>query len=180
MCRLEALPESISEPKELVAAFRSRRPDGQLNEVDRIVLHAPAFARGWNEIARAVRNDLSLDSKLRELVICAVGHLNGATYEVAKHGPEFLAAGGSPEQLEALNNIDAALENGELFDIDQRAALKLALEMTRDVIVNDETFEDARKCLGSSKKVVELVGCISMYNMVARLLVALKVQPDNG
>jgi alkylhydroperoxidase family enzyme len=176
MGRLDLLPDNISEPKDLVDAFRSRRPHGQLNEADRTVLQAPEFARGWNEIARAVRHGLSLEPKLRELVICAVGTLTGAQYEVAKHAPEFLAAGGSREQLDAIDDVDSAADNTAIFDAVERAALQLAIEMTRNIVVRDETFENVRQSLGSQKKVVELIGCISMYNMVARLLMALKIE----
>jgi alkylhydroperoxidase family enzyme len=177
MGRLELLPECVAEPKDLVEAFRSRRPNRQLNEADRTVLHAPAFARGWNAIARAVREELSLDPRLRELVICAVGSLNGARYEVVKHGLEFIAAGGSSEQLQAIEDVDSAARNVVLFDGVERAALKLAIEMTRHIRVSEETFAEVRHSMGSSQKILELVGCISMYNMVGRLLVALEIEP---
>ena len=55
--------------------------------------------------------------------------------------------------------------------------LQLTLEMTRDVKVDDATFERARRALGGTQKVVELVATIAAYNMVSRFLVALDVQP---
>ncbi len=37
---------------------------------------------------------LTLQPRLRELVICAVARLNGADYEFAQHAPEYRRAGG--------------------------------------------------------------------------------------
>ena len=176
MPRIPYLPQDVSEPAELVAALRRRR-GGTLNEADRTVLHAPAFARGWNEIATAVRQQLSLSPKLRELAICAVGMLNDAAYEVDKHAPEFLKAGGRDAQLKALSDVAAASRDGALFDAAERALLALSLEMTRDIRVSDETFAAVAAVL-PTQQVVELVGTIAFYNMIARMLVALEVEPE--
>jgi alkylhydroperoxidase family enzyme len=173
--RLPLVPEDIAEPRALVEAFRARRPGGALNEADRVVLNAPAFARGWNELARAVRHELSLPPRLRELVICAVGVLNGARYEVEKHAPVFLSAGGSPAQLAALEDIAVASDDEALFDTIERSALRLAIQMTRDVAVEDAVFEAVRAALPDPEQIVELVGTIAMYNMVSRLLIALRI-----
>ena len=175
MPRLPLLPDDLAEPRPLVEAFRARRPDGELNEADRVVLTAPAFARGWNEIAKAVRHELSLPPALRELVICAVGALNGAHYEIEKHGPVFLAAGGTANQLAALSDVAAATENAQLFDEIERAALRLGVEMTRDVTVSDAAFAAVRACMPDPAQIVELVGTIAMYNMVSRFLIALEI-----
>ena len=61
-------PQDIDEPSELVAAIRARRGGALLN-LDRMLLHSPPFARGWNDFLGAVRNELSLTPKLRELAI---------------------------------------------------------------------------------------------------------------
>jgi alkylhydroperoxidase family enzyme len=175
MPRIPYLPEDITEPRELVAAFRARR-GGQLNEADRTVLHAPRLARGWNEIARTVRHELGLPDKIRELAIIGIGVLNGSPFEVQKHTPEFLKGGGTQAQLKALERFDEAAENTELFDALERAVMKLTIEMTRNVQVSDATFAQAQRQLGSNEAVVEMVGTIAMYNMVARFLTALQVE----
>jgi len=174
--RLPLVPEHIAEPAALVDAFRARREDRILNEADRAILNAPAFARGWNEIARAVRHELTLPAALRELVICAVGVLNGAAYEVERHAPVFLAAGGTREQLDALNEIDAAARDGALFSPTEQAALRLTIEMTRDVKVSDATFAAIARALDDRERLVEMIGTIAMYNMVSRVLVALAIE----
>lgn len=174
--RLPLVSPDITDPKWLVDAFRARRAGGILNEADRAILNAPAFARGWNEIARAVRHELTMPAALRELAICAVGVLNGAAYEVTKHAPVFLAAGGKQAQLNALADIDAAAMDDELFDATERAALRLAIEMTRNVTVGDATYAAIADALRDNAHLVELIGTIAMYNMVARVLVALHIE----
>ena len=52
--------------------------------------------------------------------------------------------------------------------------LALAEGVTRNVAVDDATFEGARSHL-SARQTVELVTTIAYYNMVARFLVGLKI-----
>jgi alkylhydroperoxidase family enzyme len=157
----------------LVASIKARRK-GKLINLDRMLLHSPPFAQGWNALLGAVRRDLELSPRVRELAICAVARLNDAPYEWYQHAPELLAAGGQPLQLEALDDIVAATRDSALFDAAERAALQLTLEMTRGVKVSDETLEHARNIFGE-RQLTELVGTIATYNMVSRFLVALGV-----
>jgi alkylhydroperoxidase family enzyme len=83
------LPDNdLAGPAELVNAIRARRTGGKLLNIDRILLHSPSFARGWNSMFGAIRNQLSLSPRLRELAIMAIGVLNKAGYEYAQHEPE--------------------------------------------------------------------------------------------
>ncbi len=177
MARVPYLPIDLTEPADIVAPIRKRR-GGTLFEPDRIVLHAPEFARGWNAIAQAVRHELTLSPKLRELAICAVGMLNRARFEVEKHVPEFYKAGGTPAQIAALVDVSAALHDTVLYDAAERATLQLSLEMTRDVEVSEATFAAVKAVLPSDRQVVELVGTIGFYNMISRVLVALHIEKE--
>jgi alkylhydroperoxidase family enzyme len=177
MARIPYQPQHLSEPQTIVDAIRRRR-GGKLLNLDRMLLHSPPYAMGWNRFLGAVRSELSLSPKLRELAMCGVAVLNGAEYEFRQHAPLFLQAGGSPAQLEALSNLERETENHTLFDTQERAALQLILEMTRHVRVSDETFAWVRATLPDHQQVVELVGVIAAYNMVSRFLVALGVEPE--
>src|SRR5207302_8159923 len=99
-------------PPELVEAIRARRPNKQLLNLDRMLLHSPNFAKGWNGMFAAIRNQLSLPGKLRELAIMQIGVLNKAEYEWAQHEGEFLKVGGTREQLDALRK-GAAVSGGD-------------------------------------------------------------------
>jgi alkylhydroperoxidase family enzyme len=162
-------------PKELVDAIRARRAGGKLLNLDRMLLNSPAFARGWNTMFAAIRGQLKLPAKLREICIMAIGTLNHADYEWAQHEKELAAAGGTPEQLAALKNVAAASKNTKLFDEVERASLALTDEMTRTIRVSDATMKRIRKLLPDDQ-VVELIGTIAGYNMVSRFVVATGVE----
>jgi len=164
------LTDDKAGPPELVDAIRARRPGGKLLNLDRILLHSPNFAKGWNGMFAAIRGQLALPAKLRELPIMAIAVLNKADYEWAAHEPEFLKAGGTREQLAALRTL-----NPTPFDGAERAALQLTIEMTRDVQPKQATIDAVRKLL-PDQQVVELIGTIAGYNMVSRFLLATGVE----
>ena len=166
-------PDAVDD-RALVDAILARR-GGKLIDLDRMLLHSPALARGWNAHLGQVRTGLALPAKLRELAILAVAVINGADYEFVQHQPVFISGGGTAAQVEALRDIDRALDDTLLFDAAERAVLALAVEMTRDVTVTDATFAVARRELESDQAVVEMVGVVATYNMVSRFLVALGV-----
>lgn len=176
MPRIPYVPADIAQPKDVVDAVRRRR-GGELLLLDRMLLHSPPLAAGWNAYLGALRTQLCVPAKARELAICGVAAFNGAEFEFAHHVPLLLAAGATRAQADALRDLAAAASNASLYDEADRAVLQLTLEMTRDVKVSDATFARAAKALGAAQQVVELVATIAAYNMVSRFLVALDVQP---
>ena len=161
-------------PPELVEAIRSRRPGGKLLNLDRMLLNSPNFARGWNNLLGAIRGQLSLPGKLRELPIMAIAVINKADYEWLQHEPEFLKAGGTKEQLAALRRLDP-----KQFDATERAALQLTIEMTRGAQPEKATVDRVRKLL-PDPQVVELMGTIAGYNMFSRFLLATGVEAEEA
>lgn len=160
-------------PPELLAAIQARRPNGRLLHLDRMLLHSPAFAQGWTTLFTNIRHQLSLPAKLRELCILAIAVSNQASYQWLQHEPEFLQAGGTGEQLQALRATLADAEhNASLFDATERAALTLTREMTQQVAVPQATIQRVRGLLGNDPQLIELIGTIAAYNMVSRFLVA--------
>jgi len=177
MPRIPYLPHNVSEPGELVESIRARR-GGSLLNLDRMLLHSPPFASGWNTFLREVRTNLDVSPKLRELAICGVAVLNGADYEFGQHAPEFLKSGGTPAQVEALRLLGTPGLDNSLFGAAEQAIMQLTVEMTRSVHVSDETFAAARAALLNERQMVEIVGVIATYNMVSRFLVALGIEPE--
>ena len=175
MPRIPFVPEDIAEPRDIVDAVRARR-GGKLLDLDRMLLHSPAFTAGWNAHLGAVRTRLAVPGKLRELAMCGVAALNGAEYEYVHHAPLLITEGGTQAQVDALRDVAHAAKDAALFDAQERAVLQLTLEMTRDVKVADATF-DAVRAIGGDRLAIELVGVIATYNLVSRFLVALDVQP---
>jgi alkylhydroperoxidase family enzyme len=165
-------PLTEADPNPVVQAVVARR-GGKFIELDRALLISLPFAEGWNALIGKVRSELTLPALYRELAMCGVAVLNGASYEFEQHGPLYLKAGGTPERLAAIQRIGAGLP--DVFTPAEAAVLRLTVAMTRDVEVDDRTFAAAKAALADERQLVELVGVIAAYNMVSRFLVALKV-----
>ena len=173
-------PEAHPQPADLVNAIRARR-GGELMNLDKALLWSEPLARGWNVYLKAVRTELPTSPHLRELAICTVALLTGAHYEYHHHAPDFLKAGGTQAELDALQCVvkgdarrsasDPAL--GEL----EQLVIRYAAQMTLDVKVEDAVFDALRRHFDTTQ-LVELTSAIATYNMVARFLVALGVSPE--
>jgi len=159
-------------PPELLQAIRARRPNNKLLNLDRMLLHSPNYATAWNTMLGTIRNKLSLDGRLRETAIMAIGVLNKADYEWIQHEPEYVKTGGTKEQLAALKkDIVGAEKNSKLFTEPERAVLALTREMTKNIKISPATLKRVRAVLDDTK-LIELIGTISGYNMVSRFAVA--------
>ena len=173
-------PALKPQPQDLVDAVLQRR-GGTLINLDKALLWSEPLARGWNVYLGAVRTGLPTSRKLRELGICTVALLTGAHYEYHHHAPDFLTAGGTQAQLDALNRFIKG--NPRLPPTDpswsaiEKIVIQYAAQMTLDVKVSDEVFNTLRQHFNTTE-IVELTSAIATYNMVARFLVALGVSPE--
>ena len=172
-------PDAKPQPHDLVDAIRARR-GGTLLNLDRALLWSEPLARGWNVYLKNVRTGLAASRKLRELGICTVALITGAHYEYHHHAPDFLAAGGSQAELDALNgfvNAGAPGTPGGALAGEEALVVEYATSMTRDVRVPDALFDRMRDRFDTTQ-LVELTAAIATYNMVARFLLALGVTPE--
>ncbi|MCZ8253531.1 MAG: carboxymuconolactone decarboxylase family protein [Hylemonella sp.] len=174
-------PERKPQPAELVDAIKARR-GGTLINLDKALLWSEPLARGWNTYLRAVRTELPTSRRLRELGICTVALLTGAHYEYHHHAPDFLSAGGSQAQLDALQALvrrdPRGVPDAAVLDELDRLVIRYAAQMTLDVKVSDEVFDALRRHFDETG-LVELTSAIATYNMVARFLVALQITPED-
>ena len=177
MTRLPLLTNEQVGSTDLVASIRKRR-GGELTDLDRLLLHSPAFATGWGELMGRVRGALDLSPLLRELAMCGVAVLNGAEYEFFHHAPPFKTAGGTEEQVQAIRLIGEANFPKHLFNQVENDTLDLTYQMTRNIKVDGELMKRLHQDLESTKT-VELVTVVAAYNMVSRFLIALDVNPED-
>ena len=165
------------QPQDLIDAVLKRR-GGQLIELDRVLMWSEPIARGWNTYMGAVRTGLPTSRKLRELGILCVALLTGATYEYKHHAPDFLAAGGTQAELDALGRFMADHPRGIMtdttFGAQESAVIEYAVQVTLDVKVSDTVFANM-KAQFDTTQIVEITTAIATYNMVARILVPLGV-----
>ena len=176
-------PAAKPQPDELVQAILKRR-GGELINLDKALLWSEPLARGWNVYMKAIRTDLPTSWKLRELGICTVALLTEAAYEYHHHAPDFLKAGGTQAELDALqvvcaiykSNTAIAQSNQALAAIES-IVIHYAAQMTLDVKVADDVFAQIKQHFDTTQ-IVELTAAIATYNMVARFLVALGVSRE--
>ncbi|HJU28538.1 MAG TPA: carboxymuconolactone decarboxylase family protein [Candidatus Binataceae bacterium] len=143
--------------------------------VHRVVANAPNLLRRFLGLANELRNGTQLDPRLRELALMTVGRLTGAEYEFTHHWNIALRVGVRREQLEHL----ADFHNSPLFDEQERAVMRYAVEATRNVKVDDATFDALRSFL-DNRRIMELVMNVAFYNAVARVLVPCGVELETG
>lgn len=170
-------PADLAEPAELVAAIRQRR-GGHLLNLDRMLLHSPPLASGWNVFLGQIRQHLSLNGRLREMAMCGVAVLNRAEYEFIQHAPVYLKEGGSEAELALLRQLGSPdYDPSRWPEESDRLVCELIVQMTRQIDVQPDIKHALQTRLGN-QALVELVAVIGTYNMVSRFLVALDVHPE--
>jgi alkylhydroperoxidase family enzyme len=152
----------------MVEQIRKER-GGRFPHLFHMQLYNPAIADGWLRLGTAVRYKSELDDVTRELAICLVARTTGAEYEWRAHRRIAHELGFSEAALDAILDW----RNGA-FDARQRAVLGLAEQLTRNVTVDDATFQLASDQL-PPRQLVELVTTVAYYNMVSRFLVGLEI-----
>lgn len=156
---------------EIAARIRERR-GGALRPLDRMLLHSPELADGWNSLLGAVRKRIALPDAVRELVVLRIAVLNRADYEWAAHDKPAREAGLEDAHLAAIRHEEAASHP----DLDQRQRRVIAYTdaMTRQIQVPADVFDGVRAEF-ATPELVELTATVAAYNMVSRFLVALDV-----
>ena len=136
-----------------------------------LLAHAETVFRSWVRHSNALLTQTTLDPLLRELVILQVGRL-AARYEWEQHVPIALACGATKEQV-------AALDRGEYaaFPPPHRAALSFTEAFVRDGEVDDATYAALAAELDDGH-IVELAVVAGHYLGLARLMTALRIDPD--
>jgi alkylhydroperoxidase family enzyme len=148
---------------------------GRLINVYKLLLHSPALAESWFAHNNAVRWKTSLDGRLRELVIIRVGYLANVSYIVGQHVPNLAI----PEGL-TLAHCDALKDwkASTLFDARDRAVLLYTDSMTREIHVPEAVFAGLKPFF-DERAIVELTVLIGTYNMHARVVQALEIDPEH-
>ena len=172
MARIPPIDENNPDIASLVDEIRGAR--GRLINIYRLMLHSPALAAAWFNLNQAARFGTVIDGACRELVIMRVAILNRCDYVLKTHTRQYaLKEGLAQAQIDAL----ADWRESGVFDARQCALLDYTDAMTREIDVPDEVFAEARKHF-SERQTVELTMLVGAYNMLTRVLNALKVDPE--
>ena len=169
------LPEAPGEGP-TADVLRARR-GGTLTTLDRLLLHSPPVAEGWNAMLGALRGGTTLPADLRELAVLRIAVLTGAEFEWTAHEPIGRRAGLTDLHLRRLRTAEPTAE--PVWTPAQAGVLAFTDVSSREVAVPDEVFAAVRAHL-DDRQVVELTVLVGGYGMVARFLVAMQVPPSGG
>ena len=173
MARVPLIDEDHSELAALIEKIRGAR-GGRLINIYRLMLHSPALAEAWFNLNQAARYGTEIDGRCRELIIMRIAILNRCDYVLKTHAAQYaLKEGLTREQVDRLGDWNAS----NLFDARQRALLAYSDAMTHDIEVPDGVFAEVRKHF-TERQTVELTMLVGAYNMLTRVLNALKVDPE--
>lgn len=147
------------------------RDSGRVGNLFRVMGHSPRLLHQFMRLGSDLRSRTKLDPVLRELAILTVGRLTSAPYEYVHHIAIAKRAGVSDEQIAGL----PVWERHPAFSEQQRAVMRYAETVTREVRVSDEIFEAVRGFLGD-EQMVELAMNVAFYNFVVRFLEPMQVE----
>ena len=174
MARVKLIePEERPDQSALIERIRKGRRGNVIN-VYKTLMHNPDIAGVWLDLVNVVRWKVTLEDRLREIVIVRVGYLNRCPYVVNQHVPELTTpAGLTKAECDALADWRPAM----VFSERERAALAYADAMTRDIDVPDAVFAALRRHL-NERQIVELTVLVGVYNMHTRVGQALQIDPE--
>lgn len=149
---------------------------GEVINIYKLLLHAPALAETWYDHISATRWKTTLDARLRELVIVRIAQANNYQYALRQHVPGIAVPDGvSLEECEALKDWQPS----KFFSSRERAVLAYVDAMMASADVSDAIFESLRACC-NEREIVEISVLVGTYLMHHRVFTALRVdlQPE--
>jgi uncharacterized peroxidase-related enzyme len=176
MARLPLIQDDDAGP-ELRAMLDEVRARGiAVPNLYRVIGHAPQMLRAWLDFAWPLRLHARTSRALRELLILRGAQISGADYEWVHHVTMALAAGVPQAQIDAL----ADWPNATVFSPAERAVLRLADEVTRGPAASPATIDALRDAGFDEAEIVELTLTSSFYVCVARFLLSMGVELEQG
>lgn len=168
------LHDEKSLPAEAALIDRIKRERGKLLNLYKLLLNNGEICAGWLQLFTGVRQKAKLHGRYRELATMRVAVINGAPYEYQAHIPHALKAGVTQAQIDAL----PFWRESEVYPANDRAVLDYTDMMTKHVQVPDAVFAPLKGFL-DDREIFELTVTIAGYNMVSRVLEALKVDHEH-
>jgi alkylhydroperoxidase family enzyme len=126
-------------------------------------------------LGRWIREEATIDPRLRELLILQVGYTLRSEYEFSHHVKISRAFGVTADDIRSLMRY-AKGEPSTFTDVEQ-SALRAASELTVNADISDATWADLAQHF-DSEQLVEIVLIVGYYNHVARLLRALRIDVE--
>lgn len=163
-------------PKEVADIFAKMEANGApVLNLWKMAANSPATLPHLIRLGNALLTKTTLSPKLREMAILRVAQLLGCEYEKQAHVPFGLEVGMTPVQVKDIGSW----ESSQAFDPAERAVLRFTDEVAKVGVVRDETFAALAGHLDATMT-MELAQTIGFYGMLARVLLAFRVDLETG
>ena len=175
MARLRYVDKDSAVP-EVADVFRKLESHGaRVINLYRTMGHSAAAFNPFLKMGNALLTKAKLDARLREIAILRVAVLSGSKYEWQQHEGLAKEVGVTDAQVADLESW----EDSGAFDDKDKAVLRYVDEVAKNVSVADDTFARLAGYLDETE-IVELTLSIGFWGMVARFLVPLRVDLEEG
>jgi uncharacterized peroxidase-related enzyme len=173
MPKISRLDRDQVTPETRAIYDRYMQQRGNVPNMFRTVAHRPEIFQTMIAHFEAILNTGTLPLKLKELVIVRTSQLNQCNYCLASHSRICKKLGWSEDQLDNLVHYQ---DRNDFTDA-EKAALKLAEQMTRNERpLSNEELEDLRAHF-SEGEIVELMAAIGLFNYFNRFNNLLDMEP---
>jgi 4-carboxymuconolactone decarboxylase len=166
--RLPALTELSPEQKEISDRITARR--GGTRGPFLVWLRSPGLCERVEALGAYCRFESNLPERIRELSLLIAARNLDAQYSWNAHIGKAIDFGVSKDALQAL----AENKTPEFTNADEQIAYRFSIEILREHFVTDETFAAALNEFGEAG-LVDLIGCLGNFSMLAMLLNAFQV-----
>lgn len=164
----EAVPEGGEPHFDAIAESR-----GSVRGPFSVLMHSPELAGRVAHLGTYVRFESGVDGRLRELAVLATAYEWDCAYEWAAHEPIAREAGVGTAAIEV---VTGQRPLSELAD-PEGIVVRYVRELLRDHGVTEATYRVAVDHFGVPG-VIELTATVGYYSMLASVLNALQVLPD--
>ncbi|WP_343941200.1 carboxymuconolactone decarboxylase family protein [Pseudonocardia zijingensis] len=178
--RLRTTPEEMTPDQlEVYTAFREgpalavpHPPGGGLAGPPATWVLSPPLARVFRSAARALRFELQLSDRSREIALLLHAFHRDSAFEIHAHRRAGRAAGLAEEEIEGLATRSAPAFRSE----EERAVFTVTLALLDRQTLDDGEYADAVGVLGE-QTLFELVSLVGFYDLVATQLAVFEVEP---
>jgi 4-carboxymuconolactone decarboxylase len=150
--------------------FQSTLEDGRFIGPFNPILFSPAISSSFLELQETEQKNTSLNQRVRQVVILAVGAVWKSNYELYAHGAAARKAGISEEAVRTLTTGGLPDELSEQEKIAQRYARQLSAEHHIDAAL----YSEAEHAFGQ-RGLVEITYLTGIYHTVCGLLNAFEI-----
>ena len=173
MARLSYVEKEEAGPDQEKILAQVTQKSGKIANIWKLWAHSPLTLETFMPFYKALMMKGSLDGKLRELAYVKTSILNGCPYCAGPHKTMGMKLGVTEQQLSEIDNYASS----SAFSQTEKAVLRYAEELTRNVKTSDDSMADLKKHL-SEAQIVELNLTVGMANLTNRFNVSLATDPD--